>query len=129
MAVMEGGAKRTPAMQYRGDLGMVVKELESQGVCVILGGDFNFVWAPRYEAFSCGGKYAAEWKAWVRESRGIVNAAEVAMRNPVPTYVHNGAADDKDMILLRSEAAAMALAGIGVLDHDALEDAPTRPMH
>ena len=128
MGDVEGGESRTSAMQYREDLGMVVKELESQKVCVILGGDFNFAWAPMYEGVSCGGKYAAAWKAWVRESRGMVNAAEVALHEPVPTYVHNGAEDDKDMILLRSEAA-VALAGVGVLDHETLEAAPTNSLH
>ena len=42
MGGVEGGENKTSAMQYREDLGMVVKELESHKVCVILGGDFNF---------------------------------------------------------------------------------------
>ena len=49
MADVGGGGDRTPAMQYRDDLGMVVQELEAQKVCVVLGGDFNFAWAPMYE--------------------------------------------------------------------------------
>ena len=97
---VEGGGDRTPATQYRDDLGMVVQELESQKVCVILGGDFNFAWAPIYEGVSFGGKYAAAWKAWVRESRGMVNAAEVAMQRPVPTFLRGYSMDDKDMVLI-----------------------------
>ena len=129
MAGLECSEGRTPAMQYREDLGMVVKELEIQGVCVILGGDFNFAWHKEYETASYGGVYAAEWQKWVRYTRGMTNAAGEALQEPVPTFARNETTDDKAMMLLRHEAAAMALADVGVLDHESPADAPARSEH
>lgn len=62
MIGLEGCEGWTPAMLYRQDIGAAVKNLESQGVCVILGGDFNFAWSKNCKRVSCGGEHAAEWK-------------------------------------------------------------------
>ena len=59
----------------------------------------------------------------------MANAAEEALEGPMPTFERNGTVDDKDMALLRPEAAAMALAGMGVLDHESPADAPTNSEH
>ena len=60
---------------------------------------------------------------------GLVNAAEVALNGPVTTFVRGDAKNVKDMVLLRPEAADMALAGYGMLDHDSEDGAPTNSEH
>ena len=59
----------------------------------------------------------------------MTNAAEEAIQETVPKFVRNESMDDKDMVLLRPEAAAMALAGMEVLDHESPADAPARSLH
>ena len=48
----------------------------------------------------------------------MMNAADEAMQGPVSTFVRNKSMDDKNMVPMRSEAAAMDVSGTGVLDHD-----------
>ena len=81
--------------QYRKDVGDEIGKLHAQKVCVVLGGDFNFAWHQAYSNVSSGGKYAEAWRQWAKVSCGMVNAASVALKGPVPTFVRCNAEDDK----------------------------------
>ena len=102
-----------PTMQFLADLGDAILSLEVQGSCVVPGGDFNFAWSEACSVASCGGKWAAAWKDCTKLSRGMVNAAEVAMNGPAPTFLRGESMNDNDMFFMRPEVAAMALAGGG----------------
>ena len=112
-------------MQFLADLGDAILGLEVQGTCVVPGGDFNFAWSEEYSVASCGGNWAAAWKDCAKSSRRMVNAAEGAMNGPASTFLRGGSMDNNDMFFMRPEVAAMALAGVGVLDSDSEDRAPT----
>ena len=59
----------------------------------------------------------------------MVNAAEVAMNGPAPTFLRGESMDDNDMFFMRPKVAAMALAGVGVLNRDSEDRAPADSEH
>ena len=82
-----------------------------------------------YDGASCGGKWAEAWKDWAKAAEGMVNAAEEAMKEPVPNFVRGESMDDKGMIFMHLEFAAIAVAGVRMLDHELDDGLPSRSEH
>ena len=129
-----------PWEAMREDVGEMVKREESDKSSVMLLGDFNFTWdnRTRVKAKELSGEPLSRsngWKLWATKYMKFTNVVSDMMTSPVPTFHRfNGegrenSQDDKDMILMRAELRDTAVIGVGVMDCDTMDGAPSNSEH
>ena len=111
-------------------MGTMVKKYEKQKAAVVMMSDFNFTWDVRSRlpntTFEGEPKERSEnWKIWATEYMGYVNVCSDLMKTPTPTFQRSNFQDDKDMILVKPELRDTAVIGVGIIDCNTADNAPS----